>query len=210
MGKDEVQAPISGDLVDDVAGWASLWGDLLLVEMTLHTRSLMPDDATNLFGRRALWEAAVTAYWRTANSGRRQQQRVTELLSVLGRSAEECHQEIERWRNQHVAHRVDELRESVDVRLVIDEQDGTPRRVNIQVSPVLGPEEENSDLAERFSAHVTALKNLVWEDRIHPLEGRILKEHADRGDEMLQASKAGAQPTSHFAITIHPSGEASG
>jgi len=93
---------------------------------TLHSRSQTHETAANLFARRALWEAAVTSYWRTANSGRRQQQ-ITELLGELGDEAEKCHKEIEVWRNQHVAHRVDDLRERVDVRLSLN-KNGVRRR----------------------------------------------------------------------------------
>ena len=139
------EAPVEGPRVDELKGWSSLWGDLLLVEMTLHTRSRRTTQAANLFARRALWEAAVTAYWRTANTGRRQPQ-ITELLAELGDEAEECHKEIEEWRNQHVAHRVDDLRERVDVRLSLD-KDGAPKKTVVRVAPVLGPEEEGSDLS---------------------------------------------------------------
>src|SRR5205809_265761 len=104
---------------------------------TLHSRSQTHETAANLFARRALWEAAVTSYWRTANSGRRQQQ-ITELLGELGDEAEKCHKEIEVWRNQHVAHRVADLRERVDVRLSLN-KNGVPKKTIVRVAPVLGP-----------------------------------------------------------------------
>jgi hypothetical protein len=205
VAEDEREAPVEGDLVEEVKGWSSLWADLLLVEMTLHTRSQMPDEPVNLFARRAMWEAAVTAYWRTANTGRRQKQQVTELLTAVGAEAEKTHDEVERWRNQHVAHRVDELRETVDVRVVVDPDDSRLRGTVIRVAPVLGPEEEGSDLAERFEAHARALKALAWQARIRPLEAQILNEHADDGEALLEAAKTAKAPESHFVVTISPS-----
>ncbi len=83
MGIPELAAPVEGEGVDQLADWASLWADLLHVDMTLHARADIPGDAAHLFTRRALWEAAVIAYGRTATTGRRKQ-RVTDLVSALG------------------------------------------------------------------------------------------------------------------------------
>jgi hypothetical protein len=202
MPDTSLEAPIEGPRVDELKGWSSLWGDLLLVEMTLHSRSQTDDIAANLFARRALWEAAVTAYWRTANTGRRQQQ-ITELLAELGDGPRDCHKEIELWRNQHVAHRVDDLRERVDVRLSLNEN-GAPKKTIVRVAPVLGPEEEGSDLAERAMSHVRALKDRVWETRIQPLEAEIVRSHDQSADELLEAARSAPKFASHFAITINP------
>jgi len=62
MGSQEMAAPVEGEAVDQLADWASLWADLLHVDMTLHARSDVPDDAGHVFTRRALWEAAVISY----------------------------------------------------------------------------------------------------------------------------------------------------
>jgi hypothetical protein len=200
---DTPEAPVQGPRVDELKGWSSLWGDLLLVEMTLYSRSQTHDTAANLFARRALWEAAVTAYWRTANTGRRQQQ-ITELLVELGDEADECHKEIEKWRNRHVAHRADDLRERVDVRLSLDKS-GKPRKTVVRVAPVLGPEEEGCDLAERAVSHVHALKDLVWKTRIQPLEAEIVTSHRQcAGEQLLADARSAREFTSRFAITINP------
>jgi hypothetical protein len=172
--------------------------------MTLHSRSLTDDIAANLFARRALWEAAVIAYWRTANTGRRRQQ-ITELLAGLGSAAQACHTELADWRNQHVAHRVDELRERVDTRLSLDAT-GVPKNTVIRVAPVLGPEEDGSDLAERAVRHVRALKDRVWETRIQPLEVQIVEAERRSASELLETARLASDFTSHFAITINPSG----
>jgi hypothetical protein len=209
MNPKELEAPVDGDVVDELKDWSSLWADLLHVEMSLHTRAGIPDNPANLFARRALWEAAVITYGRTANSGRRQQQ-IEGLVTALGSAAEKCHQEILTWRDKHVAHRVDELREKVDVRVVIDTEESRLKRIAVRVAPVLGPEEEASDLAASFHEHVRALKERVWRERIQLLEKKVLEEHADRADDLLEIAKPAAPTDSHFAIDISPSGGSRG
>ena len=193
--------------MDELEGWSSLWGGLLLVEMMSRGRSLTEDIAANPSARRALWDAAVIAYWRTATTGRRQQQ-ITELVAEPGDTAEACHTELADWRNQQVAHRVDELREPVEIRLSLGAT-GVPKNTVIWVAPVLGPEEEGSDLAERAVRHVRALKDRAWEMRVKPLEAEIVANESRSPSELLEAARSASEFTSHFAITIDPSGSAS-
>ena len=107
MNRQHLIARIEGNVASALSGWASLWADLLHVDMTLLARQGMPIDGAHLFARRALWEAAVVSYGRTAMSGRRQQ-RLTDLIATGGPEAARTHQDIITWRNQHVAHRVDQ------------------------------------------------------------------------------------------------------
>jgi hypothetical protein len=61
MSTNEVEAPVEGNTVVELQDWASLWADLLHVDMALHARDQLPNEAANLFARRALWEGAVVA-----------------------------------------------------------------------------------------------------------------------------------------------------
>jgi hypothetical protein len=201
----ELGAPVQGDAVDQLADWASLWADLLHVDMTLHARSDVPADAGHLFMRRALWEAAVISYGRTANTGRRRQ-RVTDLVSALGVDAEECHRDVMAWRNRHVAHRVDHLREAVEVDAIVDPAEPRLKRLNVRVAPALGPEEEDGDLIQRFTGHVKALRNRVWEENFRRLEQAVLEDYADRAEDLLTVAKPLMTAQNPFAIDINPSG----
>lgn len=205
MGRQEMAAPVEGEAVDQLADWASLWADLLHVDMTLHARSDVPGDATHLFTRRALWEAAVISYGRTATTGRRQQ-RVTDLISALGVDAEKCHQDIMAWRDRHVAHRVDRLREAVEAEAIVDPAERRLKRLNVRVAPALGPEEEEDDLVQRFESHVKALRDHVWKERFPALEQEVLENYADRVEDLLVVAKPLTTAQNPFAIDINPSG----
>lgn len=204
MEKEDLAAPVEGETVDALADWASLWADLLHIDMTLHARREVPADAAHLFIRRALWEAAVISYGRTANTGRRRQ-RLTELISAQGADAEKCHQDVMAWRDRHVAHRVDRLRERVEIRAVVDAAERRLKRLHVRVTPALGPEEEADDLVRRFEAHVKALRDRVWEERFPSLERDVIDAYADRVEDLLAAAKPLTMATG-FAIDINPSG----
>ncbi len=204
MEKQELAAAVKGQAADALADWASLWADLLHVDMTLHARGEVTNDAKHLFVRRALWEAAVISYGRTANTGRRRQ-RLTELVKGEGAAAEACHRDVMAWRDQHVAHRVDRLRERVEIAAILDPAQGRLKRVNVRVEPALGPEDEADDLAERFATHVKALRDRVWTELFPALEQEIIEAYGDRVDELLaRASSLATAPG--FAIDFNPSG----
>jgi hypothetical protein len=205
MGRQELAAPVEGETVDQLADWASLWADLLHVDMTLHARSDVPADAAHLFTRRALWEAAVISYGRTASTGRRQQ-RVMDLVSALGVNAEKCHQDVMAWRDRHVAHRVDRLREAVETKAIVDPAGSRLKRLNVRVAPALGPEEEPGDLVQRFESHVKALRDRLWEERFPSLEQEVLEDYADRVEDLLAVAKPLTTAQNPFAIDINPSG----
>lgn len=49
----ELGASLAGPSVDELAGWCSLWADILQVRMTLHAREHLVDEPANLFARRS-------------------------------------------------------------------------------------------------------------------------------------------------------------
>jgi hypothetical protein len=197
-------ARVEGDAISVLSDWASLWADLLHVDMTLLARSEMPIDGAHLFARRALWEAAVIAYGRTAMSGRRHQ-RLTDLISAQGPSAETCHKDVMAWRNQHVAHRVDEQREHIEIGAIVDPTSKRLVRLNVRVEIVLGPEDEDDDLTLRFQTHVKALRDQTWEKHFPSLEQLALDEQKDHVEQLL-LSATPLETARGFAIDIDPSG----
>lgn len=204
--EEKLIARINGEAVSALADWASLWGDLLHVDMTLLARREMPADAAHLFERRALWEAAAVSYGRTALSGRRRQ-RLTDLISSQGPEPATCHQDVMAWRNQHVAHRVDDRRERVEVGAIIDPVGRRLKRVHIRVAPTLGPEDEDDDLVQRFEAHVKGLRDRIWEEHLPTLQQQALEAQSERVDQLLASAKPLAAARG-FAIDINPSGRA--
>lgn len=204
MAQEDLAAPLEGATVDELADWASLWADLLHVDMTLLARRNVPIDAANLFVRRALWEAAAVSYGRTANTGRRRQ-RLESLVSEDGVDAERCHRDVIGWRNQHVAHRVDHLRERVEVGAVVDPAKGSVRRLNVRVMPALGPEDEADDLVQRLEVHVKRLRDRVWSQHFPSLEQDVIAAYRGRGGELIARAQP-LKPAAGFAIDIDPSG----
>lgn len=203
MGSQELAARVEGKAVDALADCASLWADLLHVAMTLHARREVSADAAHLFIRRALWEAAVISYGRTAKTGRRQP--LADLISAQGVDAERCHKDVIAWRDRHVAHRVDRLRETVEIRVIVDPAERRLKRLNVRVAPALGPEDEADDLVQRLEAHVKALRERLWQERMPELERMVIDAYADRVGELLANAKPPTTATG-FAIDIDPSG----
>jgi hypothetical protein len=92
--------------------------------------------------------------------------------------------------------------------VVVDKQRRI-KRVGVRVAPTLGPEEEGTDLAPRFKKLVEALRNATWEQRIAPLEARVMDAYSGDVDALLSKAKpVSAAPG--FAIDISPSGEGPG
>ncbi len=193
--------------VDELRDWASLWGDLMHVDMTLQAREGISKAPGTVFIRRALWESAVVSYGRTALSGRRQQ-KVDGLLDSLGPAARAFHREVMQWRNQHVAHRVDESREQTEARAIVDQDKREILGIRVKVNPVFGPEDEDDDLAVRFKAYVEELRNLVWSQRMEPAERRATSANSARITELIAT---GGVPNlirdDGVSLDIDPSGQ---
>jgi hypothetical protein len=210
MNPGDLEVRIDNASVAELRDWASLWGDLLHVDMVLLAREKFEADASNIFIRRALWESAVISYGRTAISGRRHSQ-IQELLKLLGPEADAFHKEVMSWRNQHVAHRVDGSRESTEARGIIDLATQRIRAIRVHVSPVLGPEEEDDDLAKRFKRYVEELRNLAWTQRIVPSEQRAIQANSEVLDDLLAKASSLSEPNDRgFSIDIDPTGGSAG
>jgi hypothetical protein len=191
-------------LVSELEDWSSLWGDLLHVDMLLLARQQFADEARNVFARRGLWEAAVTAYGRTSTGGQRQKQ-IHELVKELGEEATRCLAAAMKWRDKHAAHRVDPKREKVEVRVILDPDERRVKRVAIRVAPTLGPEEEEDELATTLANHVKTLRDLVWEQRLAPLEHEVIAAYESDVERLLARAALVAPATTGFAIDISPS-----
>lgn len=142
------------------------------VDMVLHARDQLPSIPANLFVRRALWEGTLIAYGRVYNGGRRQVS-LEKLQKQLGAKALSCHEAVAQWRNQHAAHRVDSGREEVEARILIDSRKGAVVGVHARVTTITGPEDEGNGLAAEFKAYVKELRDLIWKEKLHPLESKI-------------------------------------
>lgn len=203
-------APISGPSTAQLESWAGLWGDLLHVDMVLQYRTgLAPDKPAEVFARRALWEGAVIAYGRTFKSGRRKVV-LKDLIERIGGNAPQIHDEITRWRDRHVAHRVDQDRETVGTTAEIDPDGPRIIQLRVGVAPATGPDAEGDDLVSRFHPYVETLRNVVWAERIDPLAAQAVREIGVDGLAALMNNAAEPPPTpsARFEITIRPSAAA--
>ena len=201
----EREAEVSDPRSENVMAWASLWGDLTLVDMLLLARAQLPNNAEQIFARRGLWEAAVIAYGRTVNNGRRLA-RVGELLDEMSGSARATHDAVQEWRNQHVAHRVDPDREAVSVHAVFDDadDDATMSNLRIRVTPTTGPEDEGTELAQQFADLVKELRDAAWRTRIDPLAGDLLEQLQERAGELSAEPTVYEGPPKGYMFTINP------
>lgn len=190
-----------------LADLASAWGDLLYVRQVLHSRSEIPVAPVHLFARRALWEAAVVAYGRCWNSGRRAKL-PPELLADLSPEQRALHSHVLGVRNKHVAHRVEQAFERTDVSAVFRNSTNVVRGVRIRVSTSIGP--EGSDVADEFESLVDEMKNRLWKTRMAPLERALVASLASQAPRL--SSRARSRPKlstgapDEMVITINRSG----
>jgi hypothetical protein len=201
-----IESRVEGEAADELCGWASLWLDLMHVDMVLGQRAQLPVAPTNVFARRGLWEAATAAYGRTAMSGRRQQ-RILQLVSLMGDEANRIHESVLSWRNQHVAHRVDGDRELTEARAIIEGDPPEIKAIRVRVSPVGGPEEEEDDLASAFAAYIYDARNLVWESKMPTLEQALIQELVPSvGSIVRHPTPMIDIPSTRFVVDIDPDG----
>ncbi|WP_197481802.1 hypothetical protein RBB84_02025 [Rhodococcus sp. D-6] len=145
-------------IVAELRKWASLWADLLHVDMTLLGLRETPNTPSTVFVRRSLWEAAVIAYGRMTMSNRGRKVDFDDLLSVAG--DRETHDRILGWRHGHVAHRRRGEFEKVDLVEQFDDA-GALVKIEVVVAPAIGP--VGGDLVQRFAAHIHELRTTLWE-----------------------------------------------
>jgi hypothetical protein len=112
----DVQVELTTSEANRLRKWGSLWLDLLHADMVLHYRQNLPDIAANAFARRALWESAVITYGRMEFSDQKRKLAHDELLRASGgRKAVAFHDQLTRWRHDHVAHRLSKQFEATAV-----------------------------------------------------------------------------------------------
>jgi hypothetical protein len=202
-----LQTILSDELAEDLADLASIWADLLLAEMSLHARRELKT-ASEMFVKRALWEQAVIAYGRCFNTGRRRKL-PDRLQAQMAGDSPHVHEEVLRWRNQHVAHRVDETLERTSVTLTYPAGQSVPQSVQVRVELAIGPEDEK--LPEAFAELVTQLKNRLWEQEFPKLEEMILRQYgSDAAARARAVVLSEPDPPGTYVLTIDPSGRRSG
>ncbi|WP_199179666.1 hypothetical protein [Mycolicibacterium goodii] len=62
--------------------WASLWSDLVHVDMVLKARRDLPTTSVTAFQKRAFWESAIVSYGRMQASGKKRKLEHDDLLRV--------------------------------------------------------------------------------------------------------------------------------
>ncbi|MGW4718194.1 hypothetical protein [Nocardia sp. NPDC004260] len=174
---DRIEQCASLDSVDaDVLRkWGSAWLDLRHADSVLEARLNTPVTPSNLFVRRALWEAAVISYGRVGQSTRRRKIDLAGLFAASGDpDASNFHDTIKEWRHGHVAHRADAAFESVDALLCVDAS-LTPSALKLVIETDIGPQDDEQ-LAEKFRAHVILLHNTIWERFMVPLAAKLTEK----------------------------------
>lgn len=175
--------------------WASLWADLIQTDMALSERTGLPDIPSNVFVRRALWEAAVVSYGRMAVSDKRNVDYEELVQSARGDRGIELHKTLMVWRHDHVAHR--KSRDLESVKIYADYLDSDPDvldSIRVQVASSGGPP-VGSHVAVEFAKHVKALRDTVWMNYLAPIAELI----ATRGPRSFTAS---VEPDETHALVI--------
>ncbi len=195
---------LEGPVVAELEQWCSIWGDLQQVEMALHARHELTSDLTHHFPRRALWEAAVTAYGRVFKTGRRQV-KPSRLLDQLGPEARRVHEDVMHIRDKHVGHRVSAHHEEVSVRGVVDSA-GHMKNVAVHVSVAAGPANREGTvddaLAHSLAELVATLKAAVWEQEMGTLGRRLVQLNADRSEKLAAMPAVALPDDAHGRFTI--------
>lgn len=159
--------------------YAERWSiccDLLSARQALHDRDGIEAKPSNMFGRRAMWDGAVVAYCRCYKTGRHRAL-LAKMLDGLTPPQRARHNEAMRWRDKHIAHRVDKKLETVMVVAIVDPADQVVK-VEGRVTTSMSPAE--STIAE-FAEVVDLLKNRVWEEGLVPTKNSLIAEfHAKR------------------------------
>jgi hypothetical protein len=84
--------------------WASLWADLLHVDMVLAARAELPKTAMAAFTRRAFWESAIVSYGRMeASTKKRKLAHEALLRTARGDRGIEFHKILMSWRRPREA-----------------------------------------------------------------------------------------------------------
>jgi hypothetical protein len=200
-GVRSLEARITDDLASELAYLASVWADLLLVDMSLHERKKMTSSG-QMFARRALWEQAVVACGRCFKSGRRRQY-PAELLEGISAERRAIHEEVLRWRDKHVAHRVLDEMEWARISLEYPYAAQKPEVVKVRIETPMGPDDESTVGA--FAEHAKALRDRLWKARFPDLQSRILEKYAS-DDEARSKATAVTNPfrKGRYGVTINP------
>lgn len=156
--------------------WGSLWFDLQHVVMVLDARLNTLDKPENTFVRRALWESAVVSYGRMAASDRKRKLDHENLLCVAGGSdALAFHEQVMRWRHDHVAHRLSKDFEAVEVVAYYEDGEAArPDAIGLNVSTWTGPKDDAIE-AVQFREHVTLLRDTLWVEYLAPVGESIVR-----------------------------------
>ncbi|WP_208103654.1 hypothetical protein [Mycolicibacterium sp. CBMA 226] len=182
--------------------WASLWADLLHVDMVLRARAKLPETAATAFTRRAFWESAIVGYGRMEASTKRRKLAHEELLrSARGDRGVDFHAILMSWRNDHVAHRLSRDFETVAVYAdYLDDKPETLDGISANVVTSLGP--NDSQLVEEFSDHVRLLRDTLWEKYLAPIG-----EHLAKQEHRPKAPTSGMTPppgsVDWFTLTVN-------
>ena len=184
--------------------WASLWADLIHVDMVLLARAQVSDIAANAFHRRALWESAIVSYGRMAVSDRRRKLDHDDLLrAARGERGVEFHKTLMNWRHDHVAHRLSRDLETVAV--YADYLDHAPEvldSIGVSVSAAGGPSDDSPTLIE-FTEHVKMLRDTLWEKYLAPPAELIATRGPNGG-----MKHPGSESESHRSVRrLHPLGK---
>lgn len=173
----ELRGTINGLNVTLLQRWSSAWADLQAAGMALYERKQLDDTkASNLFLRRALWESAIASYGRCAVSDQGRKIPFKEFVEeITGDEGLAVHEQIMDWRHGHVAHRKRSEFESVETVLTFASGPSHPTSLNVVLNIHSGPDNK-AELVVAFDAHVTALRDAMWEKRMFPLAPSIVDD----------------------------------
>lgn len=177
--------------------WASLWADLIHVDMVLAARKGVADVAANVFHRRALWESAIVSYGRMAVSEKRRNVDYEELLrAARSDRGVEFHETLMGWRHDHVADRKSRDLETVTVYAdYLDTEPDVLDSIRASVSPWGGPADDSS-LTVEFGEHVKTLRSTLWDQYLSPI-GELIATRGPRG------VLAPAEPETSGSFVVH-------
>jgi hypothetical protein len=177
------------DLVTKLGDYASAWWDMRNAGQMMYDRGRLGADAGWEFGRRAMLDGAVMAYSRCFESGRRRAD-IRTLVNELDEPLAEMAKVVDKWRDHHVAHRVNRDWEAVEVTLLWGNWKANPPTVRARVFTQTKP--RLPDFEKRFEALALHLSNRIWEVYLWPLQQEMLDRLG--AERVMLEMKANAVP----------------
>lgn len=187
MALGDLETALPAKLTKTVADYTSAWWDMRHAAQMMYSRRLLDDQASNYFVRRGLLDGAVVTYCRCFGTGKRPS--VKALVEKLSTKQRGIHDAARDWRDHHVAHRVDQKLETVDVSMLWGNFGALDPMLRVRLAADVVPDHRGFE--NGFEKLAERLANRIWAELLRPAQDALL---AELGAAKIAELKAQACP----------------